>query len=88
MEIDGVWYQGVCNIGFKPTFNQPALRPSVEVHLFQFNQDIYGKNVMVEWHLYLRREQKFSGIEELVSQIEKDKQNAIDYFVRNRQFFC
>jgi riboflavin kinase / FMN adenylyltransferase len=84
MEIDGVWYQGVCNIGFKPTFNQPALRPSVEVHLFQFNQDIYGKNVIVEWHLYLRREQKFSGIEELVSQIEKDKQNAINYFVRNR----
>lgn len=87
MEIDGVWYQGVCNVGFKPTFNQPALRPSVEVNVFHFDQDIYGKEVIVEWHLFLRKEQRFSGIEELVSQIERDKQLTIDYFAKNRHFF-
>lgn len=88
MEIEGVWYQGVCNVGYKPTFYQQAIKPSVEVHLFYFDQDIYGKEVLVEWHLYLRKEQKFSGIEDLVSQIEKDKQKAIDYFDRNQQFSC
>lgn len=80
MKVDGTWYQGVCNLGYKPTFNKEANKTSVEVHLFNFDQDIYGEKVIVEWHLYLRKEQKFSGIEELISQIEKDKQNAIKYF--------
>lgn len=80
IKIGEDWYEGVCNVGYKPTFNKEALRVSVEVHVFDFNKDIYGEQVTVEWHQYLRKEQKFSGIEELVSQIEKDKQNAINYF--------
>jgi riboflavin kinase/FMN adenylyltransferase len=80
MKVDHVWYQGVCNVGYKPTFNKETLKVSIEVHLFDFNQDIYGKEVKIEWHLYLRKEQKFSGIEELVKQLEIDKQNAINYF--------
>lgn len=75
------WFNGVCNIGFKPTFNKNiAPKPSVEVHLFDFHQDIYGEKVEIEWHVYLRREQRFSGIEELVEQINKDKQAAFNYF--------
>ena len=80
MKIDGKWYNGVCNLGIKPTFNNDAKKPSVEVHLFEFNQMIYGKEVKVEWHQYIRKEQKFSGIEELVAQIERDKQTALNYF--------
>jgi riboflavin kinase / FMN adenylyltransferase len=85
-KVDEMWYQAVCNVGYKPTFNQNGLKPSVEVHLFDFDQDIYGKNVQIEWHIYLRKEQKFSGITELVSKINTDKQNAINYF-KNRQSF-
>ncbi|MCL6574453.1 MAG: riboflavin biosynthesis protein RibF, partial [Bacillus sp. (in: Bacteria)] len=73
LKIGTQWYNGVCNLGFKPTFNMEVLKPSVEVHIFNFNEDIYGVEVVIEWHLYLRKEQKFSGIEELVTQIEKDK---------------
>ncbi|MGG5252905.1 bifunctional riboflavin kinase/FAD synthetase [Neobacillus sp. SM06] len=81
LKIDGEWYRGVCNIGFKPTFyRELSPKPSIEVHLFDFQADIYGKQVEIEWHNYLRKEQKFSGIEELVAQIERDKQAAIDYF--------
>jgi riboflavin kinase/FMN adenylyltransferase len=80
MKVNGKWYLGVCNLGYKPTFNKEALKTSVEVHLFDFDQDIYGEKVIIEWHLYIRKEQKFSGIEELVSQIEKDKRSAIKYF--------
>jgi riboflavin kinase / FMN adenylyltransferase len=82
IKIDEIWYEGVCNVGYKPTFNKEALRVSVEVNVFNFDRDIYGKQVIVEWHKYLRKEQKFSGINELVTQIEKDKQNAIHYFER------
>lgn len=80
--IEGRWYQGVCNVGFKPTFHeeQPEF-PSVEVHALDFNGDIYGAEVVVEWHIRLRSEQKFSGLEELVRQIQTDKENAQQYFL-------
>lgn len=80
IKIGEDWYEGVCNVGYKPTFNNDAFKVSVEVHIFNFEKVIYGSEVTIEWHLYLRKEQKFSGIEELVTQIEKDKQNATEYF--------
>ncbi len=82
--VDGNWYEGVCNVGYKPTFNkEQSNRPSIEVHIFEFNKDIYGKQVVVEWHERIRAEQKFSGIDELVKQIEKDKEHALLYFKEN-----
>lgn len=71
-------YKGVCNVGVKPTFHDNMERVSIEVHLFDFERSIYGENVTVYWHHFIRREQKFSGIEELTAQIAKDKQKAID----------
>jgi riboflavin kinase/FMN adenylyltransferase len=82
IKIGEDWYEGVCNVGYKPTFNNDVLKVSVEVHIFNFEKVIYGSEVTIEWHQYLRKEQKFSGIEELVKQIEKDKQNALEYFNR------
>lgn len=77
------WYEGICNVGNKPTFNQKALaKPSTEVHIFNFDEDIYGEKVIVEWHRYLRKEQKFTAINELIKQIELDKQAAIEYFAQ------
>jgi riboflavin kinase / FMN adenylyltransferase len=79
--VENQWYDGVCNIGYKPTFNKENdSRPTVEVHVFNFNKEIYGLNVLIEWHKYIRKEQKFNGINELVAQIQKDKQTAVDYF--------
>lgn len=86
LKVDQQWYNGVCNVGVKPTFNREAKKISVEVHLFDFNHDIYGKEAVVEWHLFLRKEQKFASINDLVMQIEKDKQEALNYFLKNRQF--
>jgi riboflavin kinase / FMN adenylyltransferase len=80
IKIDENWYKGVCNVGYKPTFNKDALKISVEVNIFNFENNIYDSQVTIEWHQYLRKEQKFSGIQELIAQIEKDKQNAIEYF--------
>lgn len=82
--VEGEWHEGVCNVGYKPTFNKEVLeKPSIEVHVFDFDRDIYAHNVTVEWHLHLRKEQKFSGIEELVLQIEEDKRKALAYFEKN-----
>jgi riboflavin kinase / FMN adenylyltransferase len=85
IQIDGLWYEGVSNVGYKPTFHREKKeKPSVEVHIFNFNEEIYGKTAYVEWHLRLRSERKFDGIEQLVSQIDKDKQEAILYFEKNK----
>lgn len=83
IKIGHQWYDGVCNRGYKPTFHQDFKKQTIEVHIFDFSGDIYGQTVTVEWHLRLRNEQKFTGFEELVAQIEKDKQNALSYFMHN-----
>ena len=46
---------------------------SIEVHIFNFDQSIYGEEVIVGWYKRIRAEQKFNGIDELNAQIEKDK---------------
>jgi len=67
---DGICYGGVLNIGVNPTFDENKL--VAETHIFDFNQDIYGKPIKVNLLRFLRSEQKFSGIEELSAQIAKD----------------
>lgn len=78
-ESTGKTYQGVCNIGVKPTFHDPdKSQVSIEVNIFDFNESIYGERVEVVWHDFIRPEQKFDGIDALIKQIQQDKQTAID----------
>ena len=83
IQIDHKWFNGVCNVGYKPTFHEKRPEyPSVEVHVLGFDQVIYGQDVAVEWHKRLRSEQKFAGLDQLVQQIELDKNHAIEYFTQ------
>lgn len=76
IEIGNDMYKGVMNIGIKPTFVQTEMKTTLEVHIFHFNQDIYGKEVMVHFISFLRHENKFSSVEKLVEQIHKDIDEA------------
>jgi riboflavin kinase/FMN adenylyltransferase len=67
-------YDAVANIGFNPTFNRDRL--SVEVHIFDFNQVIYGNEVEIEFISRIRSEIEFKSKEDLVVQIEKDIEKA------------
>ena len=79
--VQDEWYDGVCNVGYKPTFKNPEDKQlSIEVHILDFEKNIYGEEVVVGWYKRIRSEQKFDGIESLKAQIEKDKQEAISYF--------
>ncbi|WP_102346899.1 bifunctional riboflavin kinase/FAD synthetase [Bacillus sp. Marseille-P3661] len=79
------WYNGVLNIGYKPTFHDKSPeKPSIEIHIFSFNEFIYGEDIVLEWHLRLRAEQKFQSVQELIAQIERDKQEALHYFEESR----
>ena len=64
-------YPGVLNIGLRPTFNN-RVEPIAEVHLLDFNQDIYGMEISIEFIKRLRDEKKFNSKEELITQIKKD----------------
>lgn len=74
--VDGQCYDGVCNVGVKPTFEKDEEQVMVEVHLLQFDGDLYGKEVIVEWLYFIREEQKFDSFEALIEQINKDKEQA------------
>lgn len=70
-------YDGVCNIGVKPTFNDPSKSERrAEVNIFDFNENIYGEQVAVEWVQKIRDERKFESITALTDQIGKDKEVA------------
>jgi riboflavin kinase/FMN adenylyltransferase len=70
VELDGITHQGVANIGYSPTFDDHLF--TVEVHLLDFNQDIYGKKLRVNFIERLRDEIRFSGLEQLSEQIKLD----------------
>lgn len=81
LKVKEEWHDGVCNIGYRPTFKHPDEHSlSVEVHIFDFDRSIYGEEVAIKWYARLRGEEKFNGIEALVAQIDKDKQSAVAYF--------
>lgn len=67
--------KAVVNIGNRPTFNGNEV--TIEVHIIDFERDIYGENITIEFAQRLRDEQKFGSSEELVEQINRDLQTAI-----------
>ena len=69
---------GMMNIGVKPTLGENKL--SIEVHLLDFDKDIYNQKIQVHILERLRDEQKFESFEALKLQLEVDKQNTIHYF--------
>ena len=71
--VDGKTYQGMLNIGTRPTINNNADHRSIEVHIFDFNQDIYKKQLEIRFITKVRDEQKFASIDSLRTQLEKDK---------------
>jgi riboflavin kinase/FMN adenylyltransferase len=64
---------GVANIGFRPTVSaEPARRPQVEVHILDFQGDLYGERIELEFVARLRGERRFAGVDELAAQIARD----------------
>ncbi len=71
VQIGNSTHQGIMNIGQRPSF--PEAGPSVEVHLFQFNEDIYGKQLKIFFIQKIRDEVKFDSVDSLKEQIHQDE---------------
>ena len=74
-------FDGVANFGKRPTVD--GTRLLLEVHLFEFNEDIYGKDLTVEFLAFIRDEKKFGNFTLLTEQIHKDIKIAKDYHSKN-----
>jgi len=79
--IDGQWRRSVTNIGTRPTF-ESASESSVETFVMNWSGNLYGDVVRVRFLHRLREEKKFSSVDELKSQIERDVARAHNYFER------
>lgn len=75
--VSGKRYKSISNIGFNPTFDGESL--SVETHLLNFCDNIYGEEIEIFFHLHKRDEIKFQTMEELVRQIRSDIQDRLAY---------
>lgn len=80
LEYEGIFYDGMANLGMKPTFTSDEVQPTLEVFIFDFDQDIYGCEVTVSFYSYIREEQKFNGVEEIVEQLKTDEKNIRAFF--------
>ena len=72
---DGTTRPGVANIGRRPTVST-GVESRLEVHLFEFAGDLYGAELAVALHAFLRAEQRFAGLDELRAQIARDAEAA------------
>lgn len=69
---------GMMNIGINPTVG--GQHQTIEIHYFDFNEDLYGQKITVSVLELIRSEQKFESIDHLKEQLEKDKKTALEYF--------
>ena len=74
--LDGKWYRGVSNVGNHPTVDVPSTAVNCETYLLDYEGDLYGKTLTVEFLQFLRPEKTFESIETLKKQIALDAEQA------------
>lgn len=78
---DELDYAAVANIGIRPTVN--GTEPLMELHLLDFEGDLYGKELLVTLHAFLRPEQKFDSLAQLQAEIQKNVQQTRNFFEKS-----
>ncbi len=75
LEIEGKSYDGMCSVGYNPTFGEQPM--TVEINIFDFDSFIYGQPLAVSFIARLRSMVRFKSVDQLVSQLEKDRHDAL-----------
>lgn len=75
--LDGKIYDGMSNIGVNPTFNGEARK--IETHIFNFDENVYGKKAIVGFYKRIRNERKFASAQDLIEQLNEDKKYCKQY---------
>ena len=72
-----VFFKGMMNIGLRPTLDNGS-KLSMEVNIFDFNEDVYHQQLQVFFIQQIRDEQKFNGIDALIEQLNRDKLKVLE----------
>ena len=78
VELSGELYKGMAYIGQRPTIN--GMTRNIEVNIFNFDQEIYGQQITMNFLKFLRHDVKFTGLEALKIQLHEDKKATLNYF--------
>lgn len=81
-KVNGHWYESMTSVGYNVTIGQEK-KIYIESNLFDFDDDVYDKPIVIKWYKYTRGEKKFSGLAELKQQLEKDQKEIKNYFNQN-----
>ena len=83
VSINNDIYNGMCNIGYSPTFNDKDL--SIEIHIIDDSiKNISSEEIEIKFHSWLRNEKKFGNEEKLIEQLKKDKSDCERYFIQRK----
>lgn len=86
--VECVWnhqvYWGMASVGYNVTFTDKKEK-TIEINLFDFDEQIYGETLTIYWHQYLRDEMKFANAAGLIQQMASDKQNALAFKANDEQ---
>jgi riboflavin kinase/FMN adenylyltransferase len=80
VNFDGVQYKGILNVGTRPTVNSNVDHRTIEVHIFDFDRDIYQQHLSLNFVERIRDEVKFENLEKLAEQLTLDKAEALSVF--------
>lgn len=80
--VGGETFKAMLNIGFRPTIDGEGKRRTIEAHLLDFDRDIYGEELSLSFVDYIRKEQRFDGLEALAGQLRKDRDLVNDTLSR------
>ncbi len=80
VHVEGRNYKGMLNIGLRPTIDSNQERSNIEVHILDFDHDIYSEIITIEFVLPIRDEQKFVSLDALTRQLNIDEQTVRRYF--------
>ena len=79
-ELKGLWYRGMMNMGSRPTVNDDPGLKTIEVHLFDFDRNIYSEKIRINYVARIREERKFQGINSLKRQLGEDRKKILGIF--------
>jgi riboflavin kinase/FMN adenylyltransferase len=85
VNVSGLQYKGMLNVGTRPTVNSNVDHRSIEVNIFDFSEDIYDQSISVNFVEWIRSEVKFENLEMLKLQLEVDKISALRIFAELKQ---
>ncbi len=80
-KINGKWHDAMTSVGYNETFKTNH-GLTIETNIFDFDEEAYGKPLTLAWYKFIRKNKKFSGIEELSHQLDQDKRDIKQYFYK------